>query len=87
MKPCIRRYWVIGMSVTSVVSTLVSSLTELSAGTGSTSFAVTLALLVIVPSPAPVVTRISTLALPPLMIVPRLQVIVDVPEQQCPGSD
>ena len=40
----------------------------------------TVALLEIVPVP-PVVTRISTLAVPPLRIVPRLQVTVLVPEQ------
>jgi hypothetical protein len=56
--------------------TLVLALAVLLALLGSFSVAVTLALLVITPPEAGVVTTIVTVADPPLAIVPRLQVTV-----------
>ena len=68
------------MSVVPPTTTWVVTLTALFPGTGSVSFAVTLALSVRVPAPE-VTTRISTLASPALRIAPRLHVTVVVPEQ------
>ena len=81
IKPCKRVNCVSGTSLTVVTSTTsVSSLAALSAGVGSTSFAVTLALLVKVPV-AVVVTSISIVAVPPFAIDPRSQVIGPTPGQ------
>ena len=81
IKPCKRVYSVSGTSLIVVTaSTSVSSLSALSAGVGSTSLALTLALLVNVPVDD-VVTRISIVAVPPFKSVPRSQVIGPTPGQ------